>query len=114
MADWKKYYAEHFVTVEEAAAKVKSGDTIWMGSTLCVPDAFMDKLGDRVDEVENVTLLANMFLNPNKMLMDPSYKKSFHIVTFFANVLERMSAQMGIIDFHSAPYGELVAAVTKV
>ncbi len=114
MADWKKYYAEHLVTVEEAAAKVKSGDTIWMGSTLCVPDAFMDKLGDRVDEVENVTLLANMFLNPNKMLMDPSYKKSFHIVTFFANVLERMSAQMGIIDFHSAPYGELVAAVTKV
>lgn len=114
MADWKKYYADHLVTVEEAAAKVKSGDTIWMGSTLCVPDAFMDKLGDRVDEVENVTLLANMFLNPNKMLMDPSYKKSFHIVTFFANVLERMSAQMGVIDFHSAPYGELVTAVTKV
>ena len=29
--------------------EVKSGDTIWLGSTLCIPDAFMDKLADRVD-----------------------------------------------------------------
>lgn len=114
MENWKKYYEEHLVSMEEAAGSIQSGDTIWMGSTLCVPDTFMDKLADRVDEVQNITLLANMYLTPNRMLVDPSFKKSFHIVTFFANVLERMSAQMGIIDFHSAPYGELETAVTKV
>ncbi len=114
MTNWKQYYKDHLTTMEQAAATVKSGDTVWMGSTLCVPDAFMDKLADRVDELHDVTLLANMFLNPNQMLMDPAYKKSFHIISFFANVLERMSAQAGVIDFHSAPYGELVAAVTKV
>ena len=114
MTNWKQYYDEHLVTVEQAAAAVKSGDTIWMGSTLCVPDAFMDKLADRADELRKVTLLANMYLNPNRLLMDPEYKKSFHIVSFFANVLERMSAQVGVIDFHSAPYGELETAVTKV
>ncbi|MEG2383870.1 MAG: hypothetical protein RSB39_09815, partial [Oscillospiraceae bacterium] len=67
MADWKKYYDEHLMTMDEAAGKIVSGDSIWMGSTLCVPDAFMDKLGDRVDELSNITLMANMYLNPNKV-----------------------------------------------
>ncbi len=114
MENWKKYYEEHLATVEDATKRICSGDRIWMGSTLCVPDAFMDKLGDRVDELQDVTLLANMYLSPNRLLLDPSFKKTFHVVSFFPNVLERMSAQMNIIDFHSAPYGELVTAVTKV
>lgn len=114
MTNWKQYYDEHLTTMDEAAMAVKSGDTIWLGSTLCIPDAFMDKLADRVDELHDVTLLANMYLNPNRMLMDPSFKKSFHIVSFFANVLERMSAQAGVIDFHSAPYGNLETAVTQI
>lgn len=114
MANWKKHYQEHLVSMEEAVGKIKSGDTVFMGSTLCVPDAFMDKLGDRVDELENITLLANMYLSPNKILLDPSYKKTFHTISMFANVLERMSAQQNIIDFHSAPYGDLISAVTDV
>ena len=60
MTNWKQYYDEHLTTMDEAAAAVKSGDTIWLGSTLCIPDAFMDKLADRVDELHDVTLLANM------------------------------------------------------
>ncbi len=114
MANWEKHYQEHLVSMEEAVGKIKSGDTVFMGSTLCVPDAFMDKLGDRVDELENITLLANMYLSPNKILLDPSYKKTFHTISMFANVLERMSAQQNIIDFHSAPYGDLISAVTDV
>ncbi|NLV86187.1 MAG: hypothetical protein GX025_03070 [Clostridiales bacterium] len=114
MADWKKHYNDHLVTMEQAAKAINTGDTIWMGSTLCVPDAFMDKLGDRVDEIKDITLMANMYLNPNKVLMDPSYKKSFHVISMFANVLERMADQGKSIDFHSAPYGDMVAAVTDV
>ena len=114
MENWKKYYEDHLVTMQEAAGKIKSGDTIWMGSTLCIPYDFMDSLADRSDELSNVTLLGNMYLAPNKILMDPSYKKSFHTISFFANVLERMAAQMNNIDFHSAPYGTLIDAVTKV
>ncbi|MEG2519499.1 MAG: hypothetical protein RSB65_07615, partial [Oscillospiraceae bacterium] len=112
MADWKKYYDEHLMSMDEAAGKIVSGDSIWMGSTLCVPDAFMDKLGDRVDELSNITLMANMYLNPNKVLLDPSYKKTFHVISFFSNVLERMAAKGKSIDFHSAPYGMLAEAVT--
>ena len=57
MVDWKKYYDEHLISMEEAAAKIQSGDTIWMGSTLCIPYAFMDCLADRVDVSASCSLL---------------------------------------------------------
>lgn len=111
---WKKHYDEHLIGMQEAAAKIKPGDRIWMGSTLCIPYDFMDALADRSDELSDITLLANMYLAPTKIMMDPSYKKTFHTVSFFANALERMAAQMNNIDFHSAPYGFLTDAVTRV
>lgn len=114
MVDWKKYYDEHHITMPEAASKIKSGDTLWMGSSLCIPYALMDCLAERADELSNVTLLGNMYLAPVQILMEPSLKKSFHTITFFPNVLERMAASFGTIDYHSAPYGSLIEAVTKV
>ena len=114
MENWKKHYEDHLMSMQDAAAKIKAGDTIWMGSTLCIPYAFMDALADRTEELSNITLLANMYLAPTKIMMDPEYKKTFHTISFFANVLERMAAQMNNIDFHSAPYGFLTDAVTKV
>lgn len=114
MADWKKYYDEHLIKTEEAAKKINSGDSIWVGSTLCIPYDFLDALADRYEELSNVTILSNMFLSPSKMLLDPTYKKTFHVVSFFPNVLERMSAQMNIVDFHSAPYTELIESVTEI
>jgi len=113
MENWKKHYDEHLISMEDAAGKIKSGDTIYLGSTLCIPYAFMDALADRHEELSNVTLMGNMYLAPNKIMMDPMYKKSFHTITMFANVLERMAAQANNIDFDSVPYGYLVDAVTK-
>jgi len=114
MADWKKYYDEHLITLQDAPGKIKSGDTIWMGSSLCIPYDFLELLADRYEELSNVTLLGNMYLSPIKVLFDPTYKKAFHTITFFPNVFERMSADMGIVDIHSAPYGYLFDAVTEV
>jgi acyl-CoA hydrolase len=114
MENWKEYYNAHLVTMSEAAAKIRSGDTIWMGSTLCIPYAFMDALAERVDELSDITLLGNLYLAPTKIMMDPGYKKTFHTISFFANMLERMAASMGTVDFHSAPYDFLIEAVTEV
>ena len=91
------------MTMPEAAAKICSGDTIWMGSTLCIPYGFMDALADRSEELNNVTLLGNLYLAPTKIMMDPSYKKSFHTISYFGNVLERMASSMGTVDFNSTP-----------
>lgn len=72
MENWKKYYEDHLVKSEDAAAKIKSGDTLWVGSTLCIPYDFLDALADRYEELSNVTILSNMFLNPSKILLDPT------------------------------------------
>ncbi len=114
MTDWKKHYSEHLTGMGEVAKVIKSGDTIYMGSTLCVPYAFMDTLADRHEELKDVTLMANMYLAPTKIMMDPMYKKSFHTISMFGNVLERMAAQQNNIDFHAAPYGDLIKAITEV
>lgn len=114
MSNWKKHYEDHLVTMEQAAKAIKSGDTLWMGSTLCIPYALLDELADRHEELSNVTLIGNMFLAPIKILMDPMYKKSFHTISMFGNMLERMAAAQNIIDWHAAPYGELIKAVTEV
>lgn len=113
-ADWKEHYEAHLMTMPEAAAKICSGDTIWMGSTLCIPYAFMDALAARSEELNNVTLLGNLYLAPTKIMMDPSYKKSFHTISYFGNVLERMASSMGTVDFNSTPYNILIDSVTQV
>ena len=114
MADWKKHYSERLTSVEEAAKCINSGDTIYFGSTLCVPGSFMDALADRHEELSDVTLIANMYLTPAKILMDTMYKKSFHTITMFANMLERMAAKQNNIDFNPTAYGDLPAAITDV
>ncbi len=114
MTEWKKYYEEHLVTMAEAAGKITSGDAIWMGSSLSIPYDFMDALADRYEELSNITLMGNMYLSPVKVLFDPTYKKTFHTISFFPNVFERMSADMGIVDIHSAPFGSLLETVTAV
>lgn len=113
MANWKDYYKTHLTSVQEAAKSIDSGDTIFMGSTLCVPGAFLDALADRWEELNDVTLLANMYLVPAKILMDPKYKKSFHTITMFANAYERMAAKQNNIDFCPVPYGDLIDAVVN-
>ncbi|PKM73169.1 MAG: hypothetical protein CVU91_06275 [Firmicutes bacterium HGW-Firmicutes-16] len=114
MADWKKYYEEHLVTMPEAASIITSGDAIWLGSSLSIPYDFMDALADRYEDLSDITLMGNMYLSPVKVLFDPTYKKTFHTISFFPNVFERMSADMGIVDLHSAPFGSLLDTVTKV
>ncbi|MEG1730984.1 MAG: acetyl-CoA hydrolase/transferase C-terminal domain-containing protein [Oscillospiraceae bacterium] len=113
MSDWKKHYDSHMVDMETAAKSIKSGDTVYFGSSLCVSGALMDALADRYEELSDVTLMANMYLTPAKILMDPKYKKSFHTITMFANAYERMAAKQNNIDFNATPYGDLVKSITE-
>ena len=40
--DWKKYYDEHLVSLEEAAKHIEPGDTIFLGQATSVPYALLD------------------------------------------------------------------------
>jgi len=82
MTDNNENYQKKLVSLEDAVAQIKSGDTIWMGSTLSIPSIFLDMLSDRYTELNNVTLLGNTFINPSKMLTDPKYRNAFQVISF--------------------------------
>ena len=114
MADWKTYFEERTISIEEAAKKIESGDVIWPGQTTSVPYSLVEAITDRYEEFENVTLLSNMFLAPLQILFDPCYKKSIKLITVFPNILERTSAELGIIDFLPINYSYFSRAMKEV
>jgi len=47
MSNWKKYYEDHLITLEEAAEKIASGDKIFFGQTITISYPFLDLLNKR-------------------------------------------------------------------
>ena len=111
MADWKKYYEEHMMSTEEVVKLINSGDRIWVGNTCNVPFVQLDALADRYEELDNVTVLSNMFANPLKMLADPKYGKAFHHISYFPNAQERRAFSLGLLDYASIPYGYIKSSI---
>lgn len=74
----------------------------------------MDAITDRHEELENITVLSNMFLQPLDLLEDHHLKKTFKTITVFPNALERFSMAAGIIDFAPIPYSYLYTFIKDV
>lgn len=114
MANWKDYYKEHLITMEEAAKKINSGENIWFGQTTGVPYTFLNKLYERKDELNDVGIFYNFSTGMFDMLFDEESKGHFRIMSIFTGPLDRMSGHMGIADFSSNAYESLVKQVMDV
>ena len=68
MGDWKDYYKEHLVSVEEAAKAVKPGDVIWMGQACEIPYTMLDELYKHKEDYHDVFLLWNVAVQPFDLL----------------------------------------------
>lgn len=112
--DWREIYKDKLVTMEKAAKTVKSGDCLFVGETCAMPYSFLNALNDRRNELENVTLLYNFTVNMHDMLFDEETKKHFRLISWFTGPLDRMSAQMDIAEFHSAPYEYFIEETMNV
>lgn len=64
----------------------------------------MNELYKRNGEIEDITIMYNFSTGLFDMLFDEESKKSFRIMSWFTGPLDRMSGQMDILEFHSAPY----------
>ncbi len=107
MADWKEYYKQHLVTVADAAKAIKPGDVVWMGQGPHVPYTMLEDMYTHMDDYHDIFLIWNVATYPFQMLFDPEAKKHFHMTSFFNLPLERMSGEMGIMDYHSCGYDHL-------
>ena len=51
---WKEMFDEKFMTAEEAAKMINSGDVVWVGALTSGAPQVVDAVTDRYEELENV------------------------------------------------------------
>lgn len=114
MENWKECYNSHLTTLDAVVGDVKSGDSLWFGAATEIPYTFLEKLYERKDELENVTLLYNVMNTPNSLCFDEDAGNHFKLVSMFTLPLERMAAENGNVPYHSCPFEFIPRAVVDV
>jgi len=104
--DWKKIYQSKLVSVQEAAAKIESGDRIWFGPCSAAPIQLMEALGDRVDELEDVHVISGLALHPFKFMQSPKYIGRINVHTIFYGPYERAFFKVGNIKINSVHFSK--------
>lgn len=107
MTDWKKHYDEHLTTAGEVAATIKAGDVIWMGQGPQIPFTMLEEMYQHMSDYHDVTILYNVSTQPISALFDYESKKHFRFISFFNLPLERISGEMGILEYHSCGFDHI-------
>lgn len=98
--DWRNEYQQKKMTPQEAVKLVKSGDTVYVGTCTSVAYTLLDALGEREDELENVTLTCSQVIKPVRA-MSGHNPKAFQTSSYFMGVQERNMQKFGLTDFTS-------------
>lgn len=95
-ADWKQYYKDHLITLEEAVDKIQDGDVIFVGQATNIPLEFFDALHEKKDQFHDVTVWSNVYNGPVNMLFDHSIKGHITLKSIYQLPMDRMG-----IDEHT-------------
>jgi 4-hydroxybutyrate CoA-transferase len=95
--NWEKMYKEKLVSMEAAAAVIKSGDRVLTPACTSVPYEFINALSRRKDELRDVTLTSGLLMRPIECAKG-EYKGHISCVTLFKGPVERMFDSQGNID----------------
>ncbi len=96
----RREFRDKEITPAEAAALVKSGDTVYIGACTSYARGLTDALSARAGELENVTLACSNIIPPFSPL-DCEGREAFQINTFFMGYEERRGIGLGMTDFTS-------------
>ncbi|NLH01523.1 MAG: hypothetical protein GX488_06455 [Clostridiales bacterium] len=109
MTDWREYYKEHLISISEAAKKIVPGDRVWIGQATQIPYALLEEMYTHMNEYDyyDIMLMYNCAVQPVQMLFDPETKKHFRLMSAFCLPLERISGEMGIMEYCGFNYDQL-------
>ena len=99
-------YRAKLISPEEAAALIKSNDTLFTGGGVNIPKAFSTALGARAAELNNVTILQGYAMALYEY-MKPETKGSFNIETMFVGPLERICMEWGVGSYKPHSFSDL-------
>lgn len=93
--DWRTAYQNKLKTPAEAAALVRSGDTLTVNICDNCPYALLDALADRMDSLTDLTISGIGISRRPLRLYDPQYADRVRFVNFFFGARERAAAAAG-------------------
>jgi len=96
--NWAKLYREKVTDAATAVARVKSGDRIYLGSGAGVPQALVQALVARADELRDVEIV-HMLHFGEAPYVAPEYARSFRHNALFIGPNVREAVQAGRADF---------------
>ena len=94
----KQEFDAKTMTAQEAVKLVNSGETVFIGICSSTAYALCEALGERLDELEGLTIACSMLLRPLKIL---SGKNNTRINPPFMGSIERRGLAGGYTDFSS-------------
>ena len=97
---WQDDYKSKLVSVEEAAAQVKSGDRVWLGGVNGAPIDLGNALCARYEELENTAVVSGLLMYPFDFLKS-KYKGHLNYESFFLGPVERKFLGEGNIKITS-------------
>lgn len=109
--DWKQYYKDHLLTMEEAAKMVGPGDVIYMGQASTIPYAFLDELYKNKERYKDVSFWYNVMNAPPDMLFDHDIKEHFRLMNIYNLPLDRMGIDEHTIEVLGACYDTYTACM---
>lgn len=98
-------YSRKLCTAQKAAETVKSGDTVYIGSTSSMAYKLCAALEARADELHDVTITCSQYRRPSKLFTGDG--KSFRFKSYFMGSEERNGLRMGNGDFTSVHLSQI-------
>ena len=97
---WQEEYQRKLTTPEKAVKAVPSGDVVYVGTCTSVAYALTNALGERQEELEDVTLTCSQIINPVTAL-DNRKPGAIKLCSYFMGAQERPFMKTGMLDFTS-------------
>ncbi|SMC79362.1 acetyl-CoA hydrolase/transferase family protein [Papillibacter cinnamivorans] len=111
---WQEVFESKLVSVEEAAAKIESGDKAWFGACSAAPIQLLEALAARAEGLHDVDLITAMALYPYKFLQSPAYIGKLNFHTIFYGAFERNFYKVGNVSVNSIHLSKIFSALQTV
>lgn len=98
--DWKEEYEAKLCTLKQAAALVRDGDTVFLGTASSQPYQLAQALYARKDELSDVVVCSGLTIRPLPFFTEEA-RGHFSTLTYFAGPAERGGIQCGQTQFTS-------------
>ena len=103
---WEQSYQRRFVSADEAVKLIKSGDRVVFGHACAEPQALVNALLKRADELRNVEIMHLLTVNSARYCRE-EYRDSFRHNSLFVGNSIRSEVHAGIVDFTPCYFHEV-------